>query len=214
MADSAPFQNSVLTLRSSASETVRSLTLSRARDRVLLGFWRCLVFGGLVGLLPGGEVLAQQIDFQRQVRPILAAKCFTCHGPDEAAREADLRLDRFEDAVADRGGTPAIRPGELEASEAWHRINSTDDDLRMPPPGPQAPLSPEQIAILARWIEQGAKYEDHWAFIPPKRAPVPLPVAADPAESAAVGPQSPIDAFINRSLAEAGLRPAPQADRY
>ena len=172
------------------------------------------MFGGLVGLLPGGEVLAQQIDFQRQVRPILAAKCFTCHGPDEAAREADLRLDRFEDAVADRGGTPAIRPGELEASEAWHRINSTDDDLRMPPPGPQAPLSPEQIAILARWIEQGAKYEDHWAFIPPKRAPVPLPVAADPAESAAVGPQSPIDAFINRSLAEAGLRPAPQADRY
>jgi hypothetical protein len=188
--------------------------LSRARDRVLLECWRFLVFGGLIGLLPGGEVLAQQVDFQRQVRPILAAKCFTCHGPDEAAREADLRLDRFEDAIADRGGAPAIRPGELEASEAWHRINSTDDDLRMPPPGPQAPLSPEQIAILARWIEQGAKYEDHWAFIPPKRAPVPLPVAADPAESAAVGPQSPIDAFINRSLTEAGLRPAPQADRY
>lgn len=159
-------------------------------------------------------MLAEQVDFQRQVRPILAAKCFTCHGPDEAAREADLRLDLFEDAVADRGGTPAIRPGELESSELWHRINSTDDDLRMPPPGPQAPLTPEQIAILSRWIEQGAEYEDHWAFIPPQRSPVPLPAAIDPAESAAVWPQSPIDAFINRSLAEAGLRPAPQADRY
>lgn len=214
MADSAPFQHAVPTLRSFVSEKVLATLPLSLRGRLLFAGGRGLAVACAVWLLLGDGVLAEQVDFQRQVRPILAAKCFTCHGPDEAAREADLRLDRYEDAVAERGGAPAIRPGELEASELWHRINSSDDDLRMPPPGPQAPLSPEQIAILAKWIEQGAEYQDHWAFLPPKRSEVPLPVTTGAAVPAGIQPSSPIDAFINRSLADSGLQPAPQADRY
>jgi len=174
-------------------------------DQRLAFSWRWVLL--TVVLWPTtGAVAAEpeRVDFQRQVRPILAAKCFTCHGPDEAAREADLRLDLASDALADRGGYAAIQPGDHAASELWQRISSDDEDLRMPPLGPHEPLSPEQIEILARWIDQGAQYEQHWAFVPPRAPAIP---AIDQAAS-------PIDAFINARLAEAELEPLPPADPY
>lgn len=166
----------------------------------------CLLLAG--ALWPTSGTIAAEVDrvdFQRQVRPILAAQCFTCHGPDEAAREADLRLDVASEAVADRGGYAAIQPGDHTMSELWRRISSDDEDVRMPPAGPHEPLTPEQIELLARWIDQGAEYQQHWAFVPPRAPEVPL---AD--QTAA----SPIDAFINARLAQAELEPLPPADPY
>lgn len=182
-----------------------------SRPDLRLAFpWRsircCLLLVIALGPASGaGAADPERVDFQRQIRPILAAKCFTCHGPDEAAREADLRLDLASDALADRGGYAAIQPGDHEASELWQRISSDDEDLRMPPPGPQEPLTPEQIELLARWIDQGAEYQQHWAFVPPHAPEIPL---VD--QTAA----SPIDAFINARLAQAELEPLPPADPY
>lgn len=146
---------------------------------------------------------ADPVDFQREVRPILAGKCFACHGPDDAAREADLRLDDSTAAFEDRGGYQAIKPGDHRTSELWTRLVTDDDDLRMPPSAGHDPLSPAEIDILARWIDSGAKYETHWAFVAPTLPPVP----------AAAG-STPIDAFINRSLEHVGLQPSPRADPY
>ncbi len=169
----------------------------------------CLLLSAALGPTAGAIAAEpQRVDFQRQVRPILAAKCFTCHGPDEAAREADLRLDLASDAVADRGGYAAIQPGDHEASELWQRISTDDEDLRMPPLGPHEPLTAEQIEILARWIDEGAEYQQHWAFIPPRAPEIPDEPAAI-AEAA-----SPVDVFINERLAKAELEPMPPAEPY
>jgi len=162
----------------------------------------CVVFGCVVSAAETDK--ASPVDFQRDVRPILAGKCFTCHGPDEAARQADLRLDEATNALADRGGFPAIEPGDHRKSEVWKRLVSDDADLRMPPADGHQPLTPEQVDTLARWIDQGAKYETHWAFVPPTAPPVP----------AIPGAATPIDAFIDRSLIAAGLEPSPPADAY
>lgn len=169
--------------------------------------WLALVtFWILVGAAT--DAIGQTVDFQRQVRPILAGKCFSCHGPDEEAREAELRLDRFDAATADREGSHAIVPGDHRASEIWVRMTTEDEDLRMPPTGKHSPLSPEQIETIARWIDQGAEYKAHWAFVPPTRPAVPIGVQAD------ATPATPIDAFVDRRLAEAGLQPGKAADRY
>lgn len=167
----------------------------------------CIALACIVGWLPACGAFAEgdpAVDYQREVRPILAGKCFTCHGPDDAAREADLRLDEATDAMHDRGGYQAIKPGDHRESEVWQRLVTDDADLRMPPADGHEPLSPAQIETLARWIDQGAKYETHWAFVPPSKPPVPTtPNAA-----------TPIDAFVNRAMIEAGLQPSPPADPY
>jgi len=159
-----------------------------------------------------GSAVAERVDFRTQVRPILAANCFTCHGPDEAAREADLRLDQFDDAVSDRGGYRAITPGDHRESDLWVRVTSSDDDLRMPP-GSHEPLTPEQTETLAKWIDQGAEFQTHWAFIPPTRPAVPVVGSVVDGQSGAAGesagltaPSTPIDAFLDHALAAAGLR--------
>lgn len=146
----------------------------------------------------------QPVDFQRQVRPLLAGKCFACHGPDEATREAGLRLDEYQSAVEDRGGYQAIQPGDHQASELWLRVVSDDPDLRMPPAGNHATLSEQEVEILARWIDQGGRYETHWAFIPPRPATLPDHPSGG----------SPIDALMAARLQQAGLAAAPPADRY
>jgi len=153
---------------------------------------------------PGVVPKSAPVDFQRQVRPLLAAKCFTCHGPDDAAREADLRLDESAGALQDRGGYVAIEPGDHRKSEIWKRIVSDDLDLRMPPADGHEPLTAVEIQTLADWIDQGATYEKHWAFVPPQRQAIPDGVAVS----------TPIDAFINRSLSDAGLEPSPPAAPY
>jgi hypothetical protein len=142
------------------------------------------------------------LDFNRDIRPILSENCFYCHGQDPAKREADLRLDDREAAVAAR----AIVPGDAGASGLLERIHSTDEDVVMPPPSSNRRLSPEQKQQLERWIAAGAGYEPHWAFVAPRR-PTPPPVRR------ADWCRNDIDRFVLAKIEGAGLAPAPEADR-
>ncbi|MCE9607193.1 MAG: DUF1553 domain-containing protein [Planctomycetia bacterium] len=149
-----------------------------------------------------------KISFNREIRPILSEACFRCHGPDSHARQAKLRLDISPGATQDLGGHTAFVSGEFVK-----RITSTDPEQRMPPPSADHQLSPQQVALLVRWVEQGAKYEPHWSFIPPHR---PEPPSALPQRSESVAPEvwskSPIDRFVVAKLNEAGLAPSAEAD--
>ena len=138
--------------------------------------------------------------FNRDVRPILSENCFECHGPDAAKRKADLRLDAGELGLA---LIVAGKPGE---SEFYQRIVHADPDERMPPPDSGHALSAVEVETLRRWIEQGALWEKHWAFIVPKRPAVP-------ASHGSPWPRGAIDRFILAKLRESGLRPSPEADR-
>ena len=141
-------------------------------------------------------VIPQQPQFNRDVRPILSDNCFACHGPDAGHRQADLRLDKRDDAIA----SAAITPGDVDASELIARIFTTDAELIMPPPESNKKLSPRDIEVLRRWVEQGATYQNHWAYEPPVKPETP----AD---------QNAVDALVQSRLAAAGLKPSPQADR-
>jgi hypothetical protein len=165
----------------------------------------------LEGLLGCGDsdVLADDsevpvVQYNRDVRPILADKCFHCHGPDAAARQADLRLDQRPDATADRDGHRAIVPGEAANSELIRRVLSKDDDERMPPPDSGASLTAEEINILRRWIQSGAEYQRHWSFIPPER--LPLPEVEN-----VVWAKNAIDRFVIAKLERDGLKPSREA---
>ena len=115
----------------------------------------------------------EPLNFNRDIRPILSAKCFACHGPDSQDRDADYRLDTKEGAFADLGGYAAIEPGKPDESELIYRITTDDEDDLMPPPKHKKPLTEEEIALLERWIEEGAPYSGHWAFEPVKRPQLP-----------------------------------------
>ena len=159
-------------------------------------------------LMAAGESRAASIQFNRDVRPILSENCYACHGFDPKHREADLRLDTFEGATEDRDGARGIVPGDLAKSDVWQRIISTDKDEVMPPPkSHKPPLSAKQREILKTWIEQGAKYERHWAFEPPQRPAIPSVTSL----VSSPGQPHPIDAFIQARLAEEGLKPSPEA---
>ena len=140
------------------------------------------------------------IQFNRDVRPILSATCYRCHGPDESHREADLRLDNPEDAFA------VIVPSSLAESELWKRISSHDPDVVMPPPDAKLELTPEQIDTLRRWIQQGAEFQGHWSFIPPQK-----PARRELANREFV--RNPIDLFVLDKLKSHGLKPSTEADR-
>lgn len=140
-------------------------------------------------------------DFNREVRPILSQYCFKCHGMDEKARKADLRFDVRESALG------VITPGQPDKSEFIKRVFSHDDDELMPPPAAKRPMSEEQKQILRDWVQDGAKYEPHWAFIAPKLPSIP------PVKNAA-SVQNPIDNFILARLEKEGLQPSPTADKY
>ena len=144
-----------------------------------------------------------EVQFNRDIRPILSDNCFACHGFDPKHRDAGLRLDTFEGATAEHDGTRAIVPGDLANSEAWKRILSTDPDEVMPPPkAHKPPLTSKQRDLLKRWIEAGARYEKHWAFVPPART-----------ESAGASSSlHPVDRLIEAGLAHYQLRPSPKAD--
>jgi hypothetical protein len=143
---------------------------------------------------------AEPVSFNRDVRPILAENCFACHGFDSKHREAGLRLDTFEGASSDRDGSRGIVPGNLAKSAVWERIQSTDPDVVMPPPkSHKKPLTAAQRQTIKRWIEEGAKYEAHWSFIPPKREP--LLVDGGEVTSSAV-----IDHFVERRAKQQGLK--------
>ena len=115
-------------------------------------------------------IAEEKISFNRDIRPILSDACFACHGFDAHERKADLRLDTRDGALADLGGYAAIVPKDLEASEAWQRILSDDEDEVMPPPEFHKRLTDDEKALLRRWIEQGAEYQVHWSFVAPVKA--------------------------------------------
>ena len=147
-------------------------------------------------------VAQEVIDFDLDVRPILADACFQCHGPDEKTREADLRLDQKEGLFADRGGYAVVQPGDASRSELVTRIHSKDDG-RMPPEESQRQLTSDEIATLERWISQGANWQEHWAFRRPvaSRPPVDVNQSWD---------SNAIDSFI-RARREGNGSPSPEA---
>jgi hypothetical protein len=166
-----------------------------------------LISGLLVSLLLQHRSVAQgPVEFNRDIRPILSSNCFDCHGMDAKKRKAELRLDTAEGAMANHDGSAAVKPGDVTGSSLWSRITSNDPDVVMPPPESKKSLTDAQKELLRRWIEEGAKYEKHWAFVPPVASPVP-----------SVGDtrwvRNPVDAFILRKLEDAQLEPQQEADR-
>lgn len=150
---------------------------------------------------------AAPISYSRDVRPILSRYCFKCHGPDEGARQSGLRLDVREAAVIPaESGTAAIVPGKPEESELIRRVRSDDEDERMPPVSTQMALTAEQRKVLETWIAAGAEYQQHWAFVAPRQAP--LPPVTQPA-----WPRNEIDRFVLARLEAEGLLPSPPADK-
>jgi len=149
----------------------------------------------------------EPISYNRDIRPILSDKCFSCHGPDRAARKADLRLDMPEDGEGYFGAMIAIDPGNPEESELVERIHSTRTRTMMPPPESNLSLTDEEKALLVRWIDQGAEYEPHWAFVPLAQT-IEVPAVEDPA-----WPRDDIDRFVLARLEHEGLSPTQEASR-
>src|SRR4029079_14126361 len=138
------------------------------------------VIAGLVSCLNKGNddnSLPKTVSFNFHIRPILSDKCFKCHGPDPSHREAHLRLDIADSAFAplkETKGAFAIVPGKPDSSELYRRISSTDSSYMMPAPESHlGALSEYEIKLFKKWIEQGGKYESHWAFTPPVKAGIP-----------------------------------------
>src|SRR5262245_38343695 len=149
---------------------------------------------------------SRQVSYLKEVRPILAQNCFQCHGPDEAARKGKLRLDLKDTAFAERKGRHVITPRDLDDSLIWERITTDEPDKRMPPPDKGQPLTQKQIATLKTWIEQGAKWEDHWSFVAPTKPAIPR-------VSDRGWVRDPLDAFVLARLEKEGLRPEGEATR-
>src|SRR5579859_4360797 len=168
----------------------------------------CLLLTSLF-VPPGSQRLSAEtpIDYNRDIRPILSKNCFACHGQDDGHRAAKLRLDRPETALLPRKRGAAVVPGKPEKSLLLARVSAEDEGERMPPMQTGNALTRVQIDTLRRWIAQGAPYDEHWAFIKPKRPP--LPVVKDRA-----WPRSGLDYFILARLENEGLKPAAEADRY
>ena len=152
----------------------------------------------LLLLLPAAS--AQEVSFTKDVRPILSDACFACHGPDEAERQADLRLDQRESAAR------VLVPGDAAASKLYQRVSHEAEVARMPPPGFPRKLTSDQIETLRRWIDQGADWETHWSYEAPRRPALPQVKQAGWA-------RNPIDRFILARLESEALSPSGEADR-
>lgn len=196
-------------------------------DRLLVGAGICGIGLGVTGAVAPWHLAAppvepvmltrtlatpgafDKVEFDRDIKPILADRCFKCHGPDEAAREqtGGLRLDSFDGATVDLGkGAQAIVPGDPARSVMIQRLLDSDPDERMPPPESKLNVSQEEIALIARWIEQGAEYTPHWSYVRPVRPEIPE--VRDAAWC-----RNPIDQFILARLESMGIEPSPEADR-
>ncbi len=153
--------------------------------------------------------LPEVVDYNFHIRPILSDNCFVCHGPDEKQRKANLRLDREEDAFRALSDDPekfAFVSGNPQASEVFHRINSTDEDIVMPTPESNLVLTQREKDLIEKWIKQGATYKPHWAFIPPQKSQLPKTRHTS-------WINNEIDYFIAAKMEEAGLTPNPMADK-
>jgi hypothetical protein len=171
-----------------------------------------LVLAGLLGVLPSLPARAadkpEPVDYNRDVRPILSKNCFACHGQDDSHRRARLRLDRREGATLKlRDGRTAVVPGSPEKSELLRRVAADDPDVRMPPAETGNRLTPAQVAVLRRWVAEGAPYAEHWAFVKPRRPP--LPAVRDRS-----WPRNDLDFFVLARLEKEGLHPTEEADRF
>ncbi|MCA8975054.1 MAG: PSD1 domain-containing protein [Planctomycetes bacterium] len=158
-----------------------------------------------VAFLLAAPAAAQELSFARDVLPILSDRCFPCHGPDARARKANLRLDQPAQAFAERDGRRAIVPGDAAASAMIARITSRDPDEVMPPPESKRALSGAEIATLQRWVESGARWEEHWAFVAPVEPAVPAVEDAN-------WPRGDLDRFVLARLEAAGRGPSPRAE--
>lgn len=186
-----------------------------SRLRFLLN--RKIVLLGVLLVLAGGvawnwshrrprAVAAAKIGFNARIQPILSENCYHCHGPDKGSRKAGLRLDRADYALAGGEHGPALVPGDPERSLVMRRIRSKDPQEVMPPPAMHNQLNAEEVALLEKWIAEGAHYEEHWAFVAPQRPALPAIRRTDWGNSA-------VDRFILARLEKEGLGPAPEADR-
>jgi hypothetical protein len=199
------FGSNQLQVFAELTPTADGLILLRSRAPVaLLMYFRRIAFLGIV--LSVTAFADDKVTFNEHIRPILANNCFACHGADAAHRKAKLRLDTAAGATAEKNGLRAITPRDLENSELWHRINSSDEEELMPPAeSNKPPLKPEQRALIKRWIEQGAEYQNHWAYEPVK--PPALPGAKGGAK------EHPVDRFIGQKLASQKLSLSAEAPR-
>jgi hypothetical protein len=145
-------------------------------------------------------VAAPKIDFDREIRPIFSDKCFACHGPDEKQRQAGLRFDTKD------GGYRVITPGDSGKSRLFQRVSATNKANRMPPPASGLSLTDSQVDLIRRWIDQGADWETHWSYVPPKRPDLPGVKRKGWA-------RNPIDSFILAKLESEKLAPSPEADK-
>ncbi len=152
--------------------------------------------------------LPDDVDYNIHIKPILSDRCYACHGPDDNARQADLRLYTEEGALHTKlaSGRRAITPGSRRKSAVFHRINSDDSDVVMPPPESNLALSEYEKALIGRWIDQGAEWKPHWAFLPPVQPDVPEVTQS-------FWPHDPLDAFVLARLEREGLAPSPEADK-
>ena len=159
-------------------------------------------------LLAAGELrAAESVNFARDVRPLLSKNCFRCHGPDQATLQAGLRLDLREGAIKPlESGLTAITPGKAAESELIKRVSSANPDERMPPVDGGRALTVGEIDLLKRWIDEGAEYKSHWAFVPPQ--PISPPQIANPERA-----PTAVDRFVLARLDREGLQPSPEADR-
>ena len=183
------------------------MTLTPAKSQTFGRFLPALILALASGMARSPASIADEpaLGFNRDIRPILSDKCFACHGFDAKQRKAGLRLDTPEGAfgTADSGAV-AIKPGDLDASELWRRVNSDDAGERMPPPKSQKALTMREKEVIGQWIKQGARYQKHWAFEPPMASSAPMPAAAK---------RNAIDAFVGDRLHREGLTLSPAADR-
>src|SRR5262245_11334616 len=151
--------------------------------------------------------IPERVQFNRDIRPILSENCVKCHGPNAQDRKGNLRLDIRDSAFAPaESGKIALVPGDLKKSELWNRISTSDLDDKMPPRKSGKKLTPREVALVRRWIEQGAQWQGHWAFLPLEK-----PAASRPRD--AKWARNGIDGYILERLDEEGLKPSPEADR-
>ncbi len=170
---------------------------------ILAGAIGFVCFGIFLPAVSANNSQTNRVDFNREIRPILTDNCFACHGPDENQRKARLRFDTKEGAFAKPG---VITPGDAAQSKLIKRVTAKDPDVVMPPPSSGHKLNDKQIELLKRWIDEGAQWNEHWAFVAPKRPEVPKVTNA-------AWVRNPIDSFILARLEKEGLKPLPEADK-
>lgn len=167
------------------------------------GAFLLMAFGFMGCGADSSTQIAEKVDFNYHIRPILVQKCFLCHGPDPSSRKANLRLDTYEGATAlSKDGNKAIDPGHSEKSMLFYRVNHKDPDIMMPTPESNLKLTEKEIALLKKWIDQGAEWKPHWAFIPPEVNPSLLKKKGEA-----------IDLLIEKKLDENNLSPAKKANK-